>query len=231
MMQEKILVVDVEQHFLELLRYNLEREGYAICLAKDGSQALTVAERERPDLVILDLMLPGVDGLEVCRRLRQISNVPILLTARREETDLMVGLELGADDYVTKPFQLRELLARIRAILRRSRGYEDLTPEEVMQYDAIAIYPQRHEVFVGHNNVDLTAKEFELLLFLARYPGRVFSREELLERLWGYEFSSDSRTIDVHIRHLREKLEVDPGNPRYVKTVRGVGYKFEDPEQ
>ena len=231
-MPEKILVVDDEEHILELLRYNLEREGYTVCLAKDGSQALTMAEKERPDLVILDLMLPGVDGLEVCRMLRQTSNVPIMMvTAKREEMDLILGLELGADDYVTKPFRLRELLARVRAVLRRSRGFEDLRPEEIKQYGDITIFPQRHEVLVGDTKVDLTAREFEILLFLARYPGRVFAREELLERLWDYEFTSDSRTIDVHVHHLREKIEVDAANPRYIKTVRGVGYKFEDPGQ
>ncbi|NLG87161.1 MAG: response regulator transcription factor [Firmicutes bacterium] len=231
-MPEKILVVDDEEHILELLRYNLEREGYVVCLAKDGNQALKVAEKERPDLVILDLMLPGIDGLEVCRILRQISNVPIMmLTAKRGKMDIILGLELGADDYVTKPFRLRELLARVRAILRRGRGFEDLRPEEIIKHGDITIYPQRHEVLVGNTKVNLTAREFDILLFLARYPGRVFSREELIERLEGYGFTRDNRTIDVHVHHLREKIEVDAANPRYIKTVRGVGYKFEDPEQ
>ncbi|MGI6128685.1 MAG: winged helix-turn-helix domain-containing protein [bacterium] len=229
-MQEKILIADVEQHVVELLRCNLEQEGYVVSVANYGSEVLALAERERPDLVILDLMLPGVDGLEVCRLLRQVSNVPILvLTSQREETDLLTeSLELGADDYVTKPFHLRELIARIRAILRRSRGWEAIVLEEVRHCGDITIYPEQHKVLIGTKEVDLTAKEFELLELLTRYPGRAFSREELLKHLWGYDFVSDSRTIDVHIRHLREKIEVDPGRPNYIKTVRSVGYKFDE---
>jgi phosphate regulon transcriptional regulator PhoB len=228
-MLEKILVVDDEEYILELLRYHLEREYYKVVLARNGNEALAVAKRERPDLIILDIMLPGVNGFEVCRILRETSNVPILmLTAKREEADRVMGLELGADDYVTKPFSLRELLARVRAILRRTRGFEDQESEEVIQRGEITIYPLRHEVFIGNTMVDLTATEFELLTFLAQFPGRAFTREELLQRLWGYEVIGDSRTVDVHIRHLREKIEVDAANPNYIKTVRGVGYKFED---
>ena len=230
-MGEKILVVDDEESILELLRYNLEKEGYSVLSVRDGAEALEVAKREKPDLVLLDLMLPVVDGLEVCRRLRQSSNVPILmLTAKREETDRIVGLELGADDYLTKPFGIRELLARVRAILRRTRGYEELGPSQRITVRGLVIDPERHEVIVCGKKVELTLKEFELLSFLARNPGRVFPREELLERLWDYEFLGDSRTLDVHIRHLREKIEVDPSNPIYIKTVRGVGYKLEVPE-
>lgn len=205
-MLEKILVVDDEEYILELLRYHLEREYYKVVLARNGNEALAVAKRERPDLIILDIMLPGVNGFEVCRILRETSNVPILmLTAKREEADRVMGLELGADDYVTKPFSLRELLARVRAILRRTRGFEDQESEEVIQRGEITIYPLRHEVFIGNTMVDLTATEFELLTFLAQFPGRAFTREELLQRLWGYEVIGDSRTVDVHIRHLREK--------------------------
>ncbi|NLY50368.1 MAG: response regulator transcription factor [Firmicutes bacterium] len=230
-MGEKILVVDDEESILELLRYNLEKEGYSVLSVQDGAEAIEMAKREKPDLVLLDLMLPVVDGLEVCRRLRQSSNVPILmLTAKREETDRIVGLELGADDYLTKPFGIRELLARVRAILRRTRGYEELGPSQRITVRGLVIDPERHEVIVRGNKVELTLKEFELLSFLARNPGRVFPREELLERLWDYEFLGDSRTLDVHIRHLREKIEVDPSNPIYIKTVRGVGYKLEVPE-
>ncbi|MGI6604432.1 MAG: response regulator [bacterium] len=230
-MGEKILVVDDEESILELLRYNLEKEGYSVLSVQDGAEAIEMAKREKPDLVLLDLMLPVVDGLEVCRRLRQSSNVPILmLTAKREETDRIVGLELGADDYLTKPFGIRELLARVRAILRRTRGYEELGPSQRITVRGLVIDPERHEVIVRGKKVELTLKEFELLSFLARNPGRVFPREELLERLWDYEFLGDSRTLDVHIRHLREKIEVDPSNPIYIKTVRGVGYKLEVPE-
>lgn len=230
-MGEKILVVDDEESILELLRYNLEKEGYSVLSVQDGAEAIEMAKREKPDLVLLDLMLPVVDGLEVCRRLRQSSNVPILmLTAKREETDRIVGLELGADDYLTKPFGIRELLARVRAILRRTRGYEELGPSQRITVRGLVIDPERHEVIVCGKKVELTLKEFELLSFLARNPGRVFPREELLERLWDYEFLGDSRTLDVHIRHLREKIEVDPSNPIYIKTVRGVGYKLEVPE-
>jgi phosphate regulon transcriptional regulator PhoB len=229
-MAEKILVVDDEENILELVRYNLEKEGYEVLLARDGAEALEVAQREKPDLIILDLMLPGVDGLEVCRTLRQKSNVPILmLTAKREETDRVIGLELGADDYLTKPFSLRELLARVRAILRRTHGYEELARSQVISVGGLTIDPERHEVLVNGRTAELTLKEFELLSFLARHPGRVFTREELLERLWDYEFFGDTRTVDVHIRHLREKIEADPRNPKYIKTVRGVGYKFEEP--
>lgn len=231
-MAAKILVVDDEESILELLRYNLEKEGYEILLARDGAEALEAAQREKPDLIVLDLMLPGVDGLEVTRTLRQRSKVPILmLTAKREETDRVVGLELGADDYLTKPFSLREFMARVRAILRRTRGYEELARSQVITAGGLTIDPERHEVKVEGRMADLTLKEFELLSFLARHPGRVFTREELLEHLWDYEFFGDTRTVDVHIRHLREKVEPDPSNPVYIKTVRGVGYKFEEPER
>ncbi|MBM7867547.1 response regulator [Heliobacterium gestii] len=229
----KILVVEDDQHILELVRFNLEKEGHAVQAAVDGEAALAYLQEELPDLIILDLMLPRLDGLELCRRVRSrnhSSHLPILmLTAKGEEVDKVIGLEMGADDYMTKPFSPRELVARIKALLRRtSRG--DGRTGGPMQVGELTIDADRYEIRVGGVKQDLTPKEFELLRWLASHPGKVFTREFLLERIWGYDFFGDSRTVDVHIRHLRQKVEKDPGNPRYIETVRGVGYKFRDPE-
>lgn len=223
-----ILVVDDEEPIQELLSFNLEKEGYQVRLASDGLEALTLIEKDAPDLVVLDLMLPGIDGLEVCRRLRmqtRFQELPIImLTAKGEEIDKVLGLELGADDYITKPFSPRELLARIKARLRRIRAVSDGT-EEIQRGD-LRIHLSRFQVFVRNEEIELTHKEFELLRALVFHPGRVYSRDELLEQIWGYDFIGDTRTVDVHIRHLRQKIEKDPSNPDMIETLRGVGYRF-----
>jgi len=224
----KVLIVDDEPAILELVAFNLEQAGFTTLTAADGAEALQKAAAEKPDLVILDIMLPRVDGFEVCRSLRAKGNTPILmLTARREEVDRVLGLELGADDYLTKPFSPRELVARVRAILRRAAENRQQT-DGILTYGDLVINPNSHVVTVKGQPVDLTLKEYQLLYLLAENRGRVFSREALLERLWEGEYYGDSRTIDVHIRHLREKIEENPSNPNYVLTVRGVGYKFHD---
>jgi two-component system alkaline phosphatase synthesis response regulator PhoP len=224
--REHILVVDDEPAIQELVRFTLEREGFRVTGASDGWEALLVARRERPDLVVLDLMLPGLSGEEVCRALRAEMDVPVLmLTARKEESDRVHGLELGADDYVTKPFSPRELAARVRAILRRTRGRDPVTPSPA---DALLVDVERRRVTVDGQPVELTYTEFELLRTLKAHPGRVFGREELLSRVWGQDFYGDTRTVDVHIRHLREKLNEDPTHPRFIETVRGVGYRFRE---
>ncbi|MDI6812954.1 MAG: response regulator transcription factor [Desulfitobacteriaceae bacterium] len=223
-----ILVVDDEEPIQELLRFNLEKEGYHVRLASDGLEALAFIEKELPDLVLLDLMLPGIDGLEVCRRLRmqaKFQDLPvIMLTAKGEEIDKVLGLELGADDYITKPFSPRELLARIKARLRRIKSEPEGT-EEIRRGD-LRLNLSRFQVFVRDEKIELTHKEFELLRALLMHPGRVYSRDELLEQIWGYDFMGDTRTVDVHIRHLRQKIEKDPSNPDMIDTLRGVGYRF-----
>ncbi|MGB9860080.1 MAG: response regulator [Moorellaceae bacterium] len=227
-MAAKILVVDDEPAILELVTYNLEQAGFTTITATDGEAALKLAETEKPDLVILDVMLPKIDGFEICRTLRARGTTPILmLTARREEVDRVLGLELGADDYLTKPFSPRELVARVRAILRRVAESNTRADGSIVVGDLV-INPDSHEVKVRGQPVELTLKEYQLLKFLAENPGRVFTREALLDRLWEGEYFGDTRTIDVHIRHLREKIEEDPSSPRYILTVRGVGYKFRD---
>ncbi|CAB1129729.1 two-component response regulator [Candidatus Hydrogenisulfobacillus filiaventi] len=227
---ERVLVVDDEPAIVELVQYNLEREGFVVDTEADGPAALRRARSERPDLIILDVMLPGMSGLEVCRALRQEMDVPILmLTARKDEVDRVLGLELGADDYVTKPFSPRELVARVKAILRRSqKGREADAGGGAVGIRGLLVDPARRRVELDGQPVDLTFTEFELLQTLARNPGRAFSREELLSRVWGEDFFGDVRTVDVHIRHLREKLKEDPQNPRYLETVRGVGYRFKE---
>lgn len=253
----KILVVDDEENIVEGLKYNLVREGYEVVVSIDGRQALDMAQQEKPDLVILDLMLPAMNGLDVCRILRQTSTVPILmLTAKEEEVDKILGLELGADDYMTKPFNLRELIARVRAMLRRmemlrtnnnptstlaennggqaapkaSPNFANVLPQqEVISVGDLIVNLNQHTVFVGERPVLLKPKEFDLLAFLARHRGQVLTRETLLERVWDYDYSGGTRTVDVHIRWIREKIEADPSKPRYIHTVFGVGYKF-DPE-
>lgn len=235
-MSATILVVDDETYIVELVKFNLEKEGFKVRVAYDGLMAIEMVEEEVPDLVILDIMLPKMDGLEVCRQLRQNTryiNLPIImLTARGEEIDTVLGLEMGADDYIKKPFSPREMVARVKARLRAKRVLE---AEEAARSTALVlkdliIIPDKHEAFVGDNKLDLTPKEFELLRILASARGKVFTRETLLEKVWGYEFVGDTRTVDVHIRHLRMKLGDDTTSPHYIETVRGVGYKFTENE-
>jgi DNA-binding response OmpR family regulator len=224
------MVVEDDANLLNALVYNLGREGYAVVTAADGEQALETARREKPDLIILDIMLPKLSGLEVCRILRREMTVPILmLTARAEETDKIVGLELGADDYMTKPFSIRELLARVRAVLRRTDMTKTTTAEagSALKFNDLEIDPARHRAALHGKALDLTPKEFDLLAFLVRNKGLVFSREQLLEKVWGYDYAGDTRTIDVHVRWLRRKIEADPQQPRHLITIRGVGYKLE----
>lgn len=231
----KVLVVEDEPSLVETLEYNLTRQGYDVCTATDGLAALEVARRERPDLILLDIMLPGLDGLEVCRILRQEMSVPILmLTARTDEVDKVVGLELGADDYLTKPFSMRELLARVKSLLRRVR----LTQEEMaakgeavggerMTFGDLTIDLARHEVLRREEPLLLKPKEYDLLVFLATNRGIVLSRDLILERVWGWEYGGGTRTVDVHVRWLRKKIEPDPAHPVRIVTVRGAGYRFE----
>jgi DNA-binding response OmpR family regulator len=220
-----VLVVDDEPTLVATLKYNLEREGYRVVSAGDGEKAIALARSERPDLMILDLMLPAVDGLEVCRILRREMTLPILmLTARVGEVDKVVGLEIGADDYVTKPFSTRELLARIRALLRRTTTPAD---EEVLVSGDLRVDMKRREVTRNDRPVELKPKEMELLIYFMRNKGRAFTREQLLREVWGYDFYGDSRTVDVHVSWLRQKIEEQPGKPVRILTVRGVGYRFE----
>jgi DNA-binding response OmpR family regulator len=225
-----ILLVEDEMTLSETLRYNLEREGYSVLVASDGVQGLELARRERPDLVILDVMLPRLDGFSVCRILRQESDVSILmLTARQDEVDRIAGLELGADDYVSKPFSLGELLARVRAIMRRTdRKLND--NREVLDAGILRVDTGSRRVWRDGAELTLSQKEFDLLTCLIRNRGIALTRDVLLERVWGYDFPGDSRTVDVHIRWLREKVEPDPGKPIYIQTVRGIGYRFEIPQ-
>ena len=222
-----VLVVEDDPTLAATLSYNLRKQGFRVVAAADGAAALAAAREERPDLVVLDLMLPKVDGLEVCRRLRSESDVPVLmLTAKVEEMDKVVGLEVGADDYVTKPFSMRELMARIRALLRRAASTPRHAGDAPITVGTIEIDLRGHVVRRRGEEVALKPKEFDLLAFLAQHPGQVFTREQLLQRVWGYDFFGGSRTVDVHMRWLREKLEERPSEPRHLITVRGVGYKL-----
>ena len=225
-----ILLVDDEDSIQKLLAYPLEREGFRVLQARDGEDALRLFQSERVDLVVLDLMLPKLDGLEVCKRLRAESEVPIImLTARDDELDKVLGLELGADDYITKPFSIREFRSRVRALLRRASVSRQPGPDgDLISLDGLEIDLARRSVEVRSEQVQLTYVEFELLRILASHPGRVYSRRMLLESLWGGADYREPRTIDVHVRHLREKLELDPADPEYILTVRGVGYRFRD---
>jgi DNA-binding response OmpR family regulator len=229
---ETILVVDDEPTIVEVVALYLQREGFKVLTAADGLAALSAVEQQRPDLVVLDLMLPGLGGLEVTRRLRASGSLPIIiLTARGEETDRVVGLELGADDYVAKPFSARELVARVKAVLRRARPE---APAAAADTSTLAIGGLRMDtaarsVTLDGQPIGLTAREFDLLHFLMEHPGQVFTREQLLDNVWGYTFASDMGTVTVHIRRLREKIEPDPANPTYLQTVWGVGYKLERP--
>ena len=227
-MKKKILLVEDEKTLAKALKFNLEKEGFEVAVAYDGEEALRAFPREKPALIILDLMLPIIDGYEVCRRVRRNSEVPIImLTARDEDIDKILGLELGADDYMTKPFNTRELLARIRAILRRT-GQQTERGKKILQRGELRIDMIRHRVTIKERAVALTSKEYALLCLLVANPGRVYSREQLLAELWGSAYEGDARTVDVHIRHLREKVEERPAEPDLILTVWGTGYKFKD---
>jgi DNA-binding response OmpR family regulator len=231
----KILVVEDEPALQETLAYNLTRQGYTVETAGDGQTALETARRLRPDLIVLDIMLPVLDGYEVCRVLRQEMNAPILmLTARDEEFDRVLGLELGADDYLTKPFSMRELLARVKAHLRRERLIREeagaqpaAAPTEILRFGNLTLDLTRREILLDGKPLSMKPKEFDLLLYLARHRGQALSRERILEQVWGWDFSGGSRTVDVHVRWLREKIEADPARPSRIVTVRGAGYRFE----
>ena len=239
-MEPKVLIVEDDPTLLETLEYSLKRQGYQVYTAADGRVALEVARQERPDALVLDVMLPGLDGFEVCRILRREMSVPILmLTARADEVDKIVGLEVGADDYLTKPFSMRELVARVKALLRRARLIrEELsvervgsgaagTPGEILTFGDLTIDLTRREVTRQGELLHLKPKEYDLLVFLARNRGIVLSRDLILERVWGWDYDGGSRTVDVHVRWLREKIEPDPANPTRIVTVRSIGYRFE----
>ena len=223
----RVLVVEDEESFSDALSYMLRREGYEVAIAASGPDALATFDRSGADLVLLDLMLPGLSGSEVCRGLRQRSNVPIIIvTARDSEVDKVVGIELGADDYVTKPFSSRELVARIRAVLRRGGEPEDLITN-ALEAGPVRMDVERHTVAVDGGAVSLPLKEFDLLELLLRNAGRVLTRGQLIDRVWGADYVGDTKTLDVHVKRLRSKIEPDPANPKYLVTVRGLGYKFE----
>lgn len=223
----RVLVVEDEDSFSDALSFMLRKEGYEVFVASDGNAALTEFDKHGPDLILLDLMLPGLSGTEVCRTIRTKSAVPIIMvTAKDGEVDKVVGLELGADDYVTKPFSSRELLARIRAVLRRRGEPEELLPPTV-EAGGVRIDVERHVVSVRGSNVSMPLKEFDLLEFLVRNSGRVLTRNQLIDRVWGADYVGDTKTLDVHIKRLRGKIEVDPGSPVHILTVRGLGYKYE----
>jgi DNA-binding response OmpR family regulator len=234
-MAEKILIVEDELVLRETLAYNLEKQGYAVSSTDNGQDAVRIAEAESPNLILLDIMLPGLDGFEVCRILRQEYNAPIImLTARDDEVDKIVGLEVGADDYLTKPFSMRELLARVKAQLRRVRLLreelttdEDETMQESIRIGNLVLNLDRRELLCKGRMVPLKPKEYDLLVYLAQNKGRVLTRDQLLEDAWGWDYTGGSRTVDVHVRWLREKIEDDPANPIHIVTVRGAGYRFE----
>jgi DNA-binding response OmpR family regulator len=227
MMSHKILVVDDEQSITVLLEYNLQRNGYRVVVAHDGHQALRLAQAERPDLIILDLMLPGLDGLEVCRALQRRGSVPIImLTARDEEVDRVVGLELGADDYVTKPFSVRELMARVKAVLRRTAS-DDADIGAVRRVGLLEIDTLSRETWIGGTSLPLTQLEFDLLETLIRHAGQVLSRRQLLDQVWGYDYYGDTRAVDSAIKRLRAKLQAAGGDPGIISTIRGIGYRLE----
>ena len=229
MNKNKLLIVDDEVHILELLKYNLESNGYEVLEAETGEQALELLKVFRVDGVILDLMLPGIDGIDVLKRIRQSdhSTLPvIMLTAKNEEIDAVIGLEMGADDYIGKPFRTRELISRVKSVLRRAQLKETVTPDFEIAKEGLAINTVTHQVFNDGQELFLTLKEFELLEKLMKFPERVFTRDELLESIWGYDYVGETRTVDVHIRQLRKKIEKDDKNPEKIVTVRGMGYKY-----
>ena len=228
MANEKILVVDDEEHILELISFNLTNNGYKVIKANNGIDAVRLAIEEKPKLILLDLMIPGKDGYDVCREVRsnsEIRNIPIImLTAKSEELDKILGLELGADDYITKPFSVRELLARVKAVLRR---FSVVEPESsVLVFGNLKADFEKREIHVKDKKLDLTLKEFELLEILIRNKGKILTRDTLLDKIWGYEYIGETRTVDVHIRYLRKKGEEDDKNPKLIETIRGVGYRF-----
>ncbi|MFP5576615.1 MAG: response regulator [Acidimicrobiia bacterium] len=223
-----VLVVEDEESFVEALTVGLSREGFRVQVARDGDAALEMFDAVRPDVVLLDVMLPKVSGIDVCRELRKRSQVPIIMvTAKGSEIDTVVGLEVGADDYVTKPYRIRELVARMRAVMRRTaeRGVD--LPTDAIQVEDIALDPERHEVRIRGEQVQLPLKEFELLHVLLANAGRVITREQLIDRVWGSDYVGDTKTLDVHVKRLRGKVEVDPAHPRRIVTIRGLGYKLE----
>jgi len=230
MKKNKILIVDDEIHILELLRYNLESSGFEVEQAETGEEAIEIIESKSIDGMILDLMLPGMDGIEVLRRIRQseFSNLPvIMLTAKNEEIDAVIGLEMGADDYIGKPFRTRELISRVKAVIRRAELRESASQTtSLINKEGLSINTETHQIFKDGEELILTLKEFELLEKLMKSPGRVYTREELLESIWGYDYVGETRTVDVHIRQLRKKIEEDDKNPELILTVRGIGYKF-----
>lgn len=236
-MGKQILVVDDEPSIVTLLKFNLEKSGFDVVTAEDGHKALDLIDKKTIDFVILDLMLPEMDGLEVCRILRQKQvNLPILmLTARDDEVDKILGLELGADDYLTKPFSPREVIARVKAIFRRTDQQQSSNDaaelEKKVTVGDLVVFPDNYEAFFKGEQMTLTPKEFELLLYLVKHKGTVLTRDRLLNSVWQYDFAGDTRIVDVHVSHLREKIEEDTRKPQYIKTVRGLGYKFEEPKK
>jgi two-component system, OmpR family, alkaline phosphatase synthesis response regulator PhoP len=231
-MVPKILVVDDEKDIVDLVAYNFEKEGYEVLKAYDGEGAIRVARSEKPDMIVLDLMLPGIQGLEVCKEIRRnadTAGIPvIMLTARGEELDKVIGLEVGADDYVTKPFSVKELVARVKAVLRRADARKMPGTAEIFEFKGLRIDFASYEVTVDGKKVSISRTEFNLLRFLSSNPGRVYSREQILDKVWGDESFVEPRTVDVHVRRLRAQIERDENNPHYIVTVRGVGYKFMD---
>jgi len=227
MTNKKVLIVDDEEHIRELIKFNLKKEGYDTEVAINGVEALNIIREIKFDLILLDLMLPEIDGLEVCKEIRrneETSDIPVMMiTAKGEEFDKVLGLELGADDYITKPFSIRELMARVKALLRRSNVKKE---ENIIKFGDVVVNFKTREVTKGTENVELTLKEFELLKLLIKNKGNILTRELLLDKIWGYEYIGETRTVDVHIRHLRKKIESDDKNPQYIQTIRGVGYKF-----
>ncbi|MDK0862131.1 response regulator transcription factor [Clostridium perfringens] len=227
MTNKKVLIVDDEEHIRELIKFNLKKEGYGTEVAVNGTEALKIIREIKFDLILLDLMLPEIDGLEVCKEIRrneETSDIPVMMiTAKGEEFDKVLGLELGADDYITKPFSIRELMARVKALLRRSNVKKE---ENIINFGDVVVNFKTREVTKGNQNVELTLKEFELLKLLIKNKGNILTRELLLDKIWGYEYIGETRTVDVHIRHLRKKIESDDKNPQYIQTIRGVGYKF-----
>ena len=228
-MKNRVLIAEDEKPISDIIKFNLEKEGYEIITAYDGEDALKKALNEQLELIILDIMLPSMDGFEICKRVREKSSVPIIMvTAKEEEVDKILGLELGADDYITKPFSIRELVGRVKANVRRQEMNinADQQEKEIIKNKDLSIDLMKYEVKKGSTSIDLTVREFELLKFLAKQKDQVFSREQLLERVWGYEYYGDIRTVDVTVRRLREKVEDDSSNPTYIMTKRGVGYYF-----
>lgn len=228
-MAKKVLVVDDEPSIVTLLKFNLEQAGFEVLTASDGNEGYDTARREKLDVIILDLMLPGMDGMDVCKQLRlgKINTPILMLTAKSDELDKILGLELGADDYITKPFSPREVVARVKAILRRAETKTEEETAEAIKVGDLRILPEQFEAYFKEKKLELTPKEFELLLYLANHAGKVLSRDQLLNAVWNFDFAGDTRIVDVHISHLREKMEEDTKQPQYIKTVRGFGYKME----